>query len=414
LGNHSAAHVSSWKEILKEQLPAHMVPQQFNFLSEFPTTLNGKIDRKTLTKSLSINNPKLGFDAPETNSEQIIATIWQDCLGIDKIDVHSDFFELGGHSLMAVKVMSLLERQTGNRLPLASLIEQPTVKQLAAYMDEKFISWDSLVPLNPNGTKTPIFIVHGANHNILVYKNLAEELDDDQPVYALQAKGLSGEVEPHNSVEEMASHYISEIKTINPDGPYSLGGFSFGGIIAFEMAKQLKAQGKKVKILALFDSYVYPHYYYSNPLVKKSIASLYTISQLIFMAFNMFSSVKNFKRRYDLLKLKFSGWYLRIKHGSEEQKQMQFNRSSKIDKMHALAFNRYNLIPQDIKVDLFRATNDIYFAHDYKYLGWKKIARGGIRKHTLPGNHSEMFLPPIVEEFGSTLQYVLDNYDSES
>lgn len=406
--------VNKWKKSLTEILPAYMVPQQFNLLSEFPTTPNGKIDRKALKTITSINYAKPAFSIAQSNSEKIIETIWKESLGIDKIDINSDFFELGGHSILAVKVMALIEKQTGNRLPLASLIENPTIARLAAYMDKKFISWDSLVPLKPKGNKAPLFIVHGANHNVLIYKNLADNLDDDQPVYALQAKGLSGEVEPHKSVEEMASHYISEIKTINPEGPYALGGFSFGGIIAFEMAKQLKAEGNKVKILALFDSYVYPHYYYTNPLVKKIISTLYNISQLFFMAFNMFSSVKNFKRRKALLKLKISGLYLRIKYGREKQNQLQFNYSSKIDEMVELAFIRYNLIPQDIKVDLFRSTEDIYFAHDYKYLGWKNIALKGIRKHLIPGNHSEMFLSPAVEEVSSILQKIMDSDDSES
>jgi amino acid adenylation domain-containing protein len=406
--------VSKWKKNLAEILPSYMVPQQFNLLSEFPTTPNGKIDRKKLTISSTNNYTKPTFNAAHTNSEKIIEIIWKECLGINKIDINSDFFELGGHSILAVKVMALIEKQTGNRLPLASLIENPTIAKLAAYMDEKFISWDSLVPLKPNGNKVPLFIVHGANHNVLIYKNLADNLDDDQPVYALQAKGLSGEVEPHKSVEEMASHYISEIKTINPEGPYALGGFSFGGIIAFEMAKQLKAEGKKVKILALFDSYVYPSYYYSNPLVKKTVSTFYNIAQLIFLGLNMFSSKKNFKRRKDLLKLKIYGLYLRLKYGREKQNQLQFNYSSKIDKMHALAFIRYKLTPQDIIVDLFRSTENIYFAHDYKYLGWKSIALKGIRKHLIPGNHSEMFLLPAVEEVGSILQKIMDSDDSEN
>ncbi len=333
---------------------------------------------------------------------------------MNEIDVNSDFFELGGHSILAVKVMALIEKQTGKKLPLASLIENPTIAKLAAYMDKKIFSWDSLVPLKPNGNKVPIFIVHGANHNVLIYKNLADNLDNDQPVYALQAKGLSGEVEPHKSVEEMASYYISEIKTINPEGPYALGGFSFGGIIAFEMAKQLKAEGKKVKIVALFDSYVYPSYYYSNPLVKKTLSASYNMAQLIFMGLNMFSSKKNFKRRKDLLRLKIYGFYLRLKYGREKQNQLQFNYSSKIDEMHALAFISYNLIPQDIKVDLFRSTENIYFAHDYKYLGWKSIALKGIRKHLIPGNHSEMFLPPAVIEVASILQKIMDSDDSEN
>ncbi len=402
------ATMSTWKRSLSEILPAHMVPQQFNVLSNFPTTLNGKIDRNALLNLSSIQTNQSTFTKAQTKSEHIIVSIWEECLEVDKIDIHSDFFELGGHSLIAVKVMTLIEKQTGNRLPLAALLEQPTIQKLASYLDKKQISWDSLVPLKPKGNKPPLFIVHGANYNVLIYKNLADNLGPNQPVYALQAKGLSGKAKPHDTIEDMASHYISEIISVNPEGPYALAGFSFGGVIAYEMAKQLRAQGKKVKTLALLDSYVYPSYYYSNPFVKKIVSMFYNIAQLIFMTFNMFSSIKNFKRRYYLLTLKISGWYLRLKYGREKQQQMQFNRTTKIDKMHQLAFERYRLIPQDITVDLFRATKNIFYAHDYKYLGWSKIALKGIRKHMIPGNHSEMFLSPVVEEFGSKLQDVLD------
>lgn len=402
---------SSWKSYLKERLPAHMIPNEFIKVNEFPTTLNGKIDRKALLNSQARINNRNEFSEAQTNSEQLIARIWKECLGVDKIDINSDFFELGGHSLVAVKVMTQIEKETGNRLPLASLLSHPTVKKLAKYMDDSFITWDSLVPLKTKGTKTPIFFVHGANHNVLIYKNLAEKLDDDQPVYALQAKGLSGDVEPLDSVEDMAAHYISEIITVNPSGPFFIGGFSFGGIVAFEMAKQLKAQGKEVKVLALFDSYVYPHYYYSNKIVKKAIAQLYNICQLFYMVFDMFSSVKNFNRRKELLKLKFTGIALRLKEGKEKQFQKQFNRSPKIDQMLDAAFIKYTIIPQNIKVELFRSSEDIYLAHDYKLLGWKNIAIDGINKHLIPGNHSEMFLSPAVEEVAGILQKAIDNND---
>src|SRR5690606_26079362 len=324
---------STWKSYLKERLPAHMIPNEFIKVNEFPTTLNGKIDRKTLALSSTSTNEKQDFNEATTNSERIIAAIWQDCLGIENIDINSDFFEIGGHSLIAVKVMTQIEKQTGTRLPLASLLSHSTIKKLASYLDEKTINWDSLVALKPTGTKTPLFIVHGADHNILIFKNLADHLDNNQPVYALQAKGLSGDVEPLDSVEDMAAHYISEILTVHPNGPYMLGGFSFGGIVAFEMAKQLKQQGKKVKLVALFDCYVYPHYYYSNALVKKSISKLYDICQLFYMGFDMFSSAKNFNRRKELLKLKFEGIAMRFKKGKDKQFQEQFNRSPKIDEM---------------------------------------------------------------------------------
>lgn len=398
-----------WKTHLKELLPLYMVPQNIVHILEFPTTLNGKIDRKALVNGSKTEVAEPTFHAPQSESEQLIAGIWQQCLGIDKIDITNDFFELGGHSLIAVRVMTQIEKQTGARLPLAALLEQPTIKKLAAYLDKKSVTWDSLVPLKTNGNKIPLFIVHGANYNVLIFKELSNNLDHDQPVYALQAKGLSGDVDPHESVEAMAAHYISEIQTVNPHGPYALGGFSFGGIVAFEMAKQLRAQGKKVKLIALFDTYVYPHYSYTNPLPKKAMAYLYNLGQLVFMGINMFSSVKNFNRRVDLIKLKIDGLALRLKHGKEEQMQQQFNRSSLIDKKHAAAFYNYNLIPQDLKVDLFRASENIFLAHDHDLLGWKKFALGGIRKHLIPGNHSEMFLPPSVDEVAKILQNLLDD-----
>ncbi|WP_178984938.1 thioesterase domain-containing protein [Winogradskyella helgolandensis] len=271
------------------------------------------------------------------------------------------------------------------------------------------VDFSSLVPLKPCGNRNPLFILHGANHDVLSFKNLADELHSEQPVYALQAKGLKGDSKPHDTVEDMAAYFITIIKTINKEGPYILSGFSFGGIIAFEMAKQLKAQGERVKMLLLFDSYVYPSYYYSDPLKKKVTSKLYTVGQLGFMGLNMFSSVSNFKRRVKLLKIKFSGLFLKLKHGSEQQYQLQFNRSSKIDKMHGLAYARYHIIPQDIEVDLFRSTKKLYFAHDYNYLGWKRIALDGVHKHILPGNHSEMFFSPVVEKFGEKLQNLLDD-----
>ena len=269
----------------------------------------------------------------------------------------------------------------------------------------------SLVPIRENGHKEPLFIVHGADYDILKFNSLANVLDDDQPVYALQAKGLKGDVKPHETVEAMASQYISEITHITKEGPYALAGFSFGGIIAFEMVKQLKASGKHIKGLFLFDSYIYPSYFYSHLKKKKIVSLLYAVGQLGFMGLNMFSSVSNFKRRVNLLKIKFSGLYLKLKHGSEKQYQLQFNRSATIDEMHTLAYKRYHIVPQNIKVELFRSTNKIYFAHDYKYLGWKKIALRGVQNHILPGNHSQMFLSPVVEEFGKTLQTLLNNED---
>src|SRR3984885_4915904 len=180
------------------------------------------------------------YIAPRTNVEKMLADIWSEFLGIKKVGIYDNFFELGGHSLIAVKVMTKIERLTGKRLPLASLFEKPTVERQARLLDldGRSVTWDSLVPIKPRGNKMPLYIVHGAGLNVLLFNAVAMGLSPDQPVYGLQAKGLNGIDEPYNKIEDMAAHYISAITRQNPNGPYALAGFSFGGIIAFEMARQ--------------------------------------------------------------------------------------------------------------------------------------------------------------------------------
>lgn len=408
LGHPSANQVNRWKEALKDHLPAHMIPNQFILVKEFPTTLSGKIDRKALLNNLPVKDDKLGFSEPITESEKIIAGIWEECLKIEKIDVHNDFFELGGHSIVGVQVMAKLEKQTGNRLPLVALLKHPTVRKLAAYMDSEYIVWDSLVPLKPEGSKPALYVVHGANHNVLMFNALAQHLDKNQPVYGLQSKGLSGVDEPHDSIDQMAADYISEILKSNPNGPYALGGFSYGGIVAFEMARQLRAEGKEVTIVAQFDTYVYPSYYYTNPIKKKVYSNLFQMGKVVYLSFNMFASRKHFIRRKELLKIQISGLFLKLKHGKEKQYEMQFNVPYKMELNHQKATNAYTITPQDFVIDLFRAMEEINFVHDHDLLGWKKMALKGIRKHMVPGNHVDMFEEPNVQTLAKSLQNVLD------
>jgi len=406
--------IDKWKEILRHQLPSHMVPQQFVPVKEFPKTLSGKIDRKELLNLIPKKSVNTESTEPSTKSEKIIAKIWQDCLGLEKIDVNSDFFEIGGHSVVGVQVMARIEKETENRLPLVALLKHPTVKKLAAYMDREFIVWDSLVPLKPEGTKPALYVVHGANHNVLMFNALAHKLDKDQPVFGLQSRGLNGVTEPHDSIDQMAADYIAEIVKSNPDGPYALGGFSYGGIVAYEMARQLMAQGKKVTIMAQFDTYVYPSYYYTNPLKKKVLMSLFQMGKVVFLSFNMFASKKHFVRRKELLKIQIKGIFLKWKYGKEKQYEMQFNVPYKMQENHEKATEAYTITPQDIVIDLFRAEEEINFVHDHDLLGWRKMGGRGIRKHMVPGNHVDMFEKPHVDTLAEKLQYVLDNKNLHS
>ncbi|SDS92025.1 non-ribosomal peptide synthetase [Winogradskyella sediminis] len=402
-----------WKSHLREVLPVYMVPNDIVLIDEFPTTLNGKIDRKALLQNTAETSGDVSLHTePRTITEQLVADIWEECLKIKNISVFSDFFKLGGHSLIAVRVMALLEKETGRRFPLAALMTHSTIEKLAHYMDmdSNAVTWNSLVPIQPKGKKSPLYIVHGAEHNVMIFKLLSNNLDNDQPVYGLQAKGLNGVDEPLATVKEMAAHYNSEIIKANPDGPYTLAGYSFGGVIAFEMARQLLAQNKTVKRVILLDSYVYPYYCCSNPTAKKIARMKYKMAMLVFMTKTMFRNKANFNRRIQLFREGLKNTYLRMKLGKEAQHKLVKGWPYKLDQMHNNAIRNYHILPLDIKVDLLRvAEDDIFYAHDRDLLGWEPIAKGGVNKHEIPGNHINMLSPPNDKKLGRIVQKILDN-----
>ncbi|NEP29203.1 thioesterase domain-containing protein, partial [Moorena sp. SIO3I6] len=182
--------------------------------------------------------------------------IWSDVLNLTSVGVQDNFFELGGNSLIAVRLMSLIQEKFQINLPLATLFQSPTIEQLAVVLgsDSSTTLWSPLVPIQPNGSLPPFFCVGGAGGNVLYFHHLARYLGGDQPFYGLQAQGLDGETKPLESIEEIAGQYIKAIQTVQPVGPYFLGGHSFGGKIAFEMATQLQRLGESVALVAILDT----------------------------------------------------------------------------------------------------------------------------------------------------------------
>ena len=163
---------------------------------------------------------------------------------------------------MAVNVMIKIEKETGKRIPLSALFQHSTVEKLAKLLNtENEISSDYLVAVKPNGNKIPLFMIHGSGLNILNFADVINHFDEDQPIYGFQGVGSNGYTDWFESIEAMAACYIDSIIKINPKGPYAIAGFSFGGIVAFEIARQLKEQGKIVSIIALLDTYVDSSYY---------------------------------------------------------------------------------------------------------------------------------------------------------
>lgn len=212
---------------------------------------------ETDTASEGTDDPARAYAAPGTPVEKELAGLWQKLLGVGRIGLNDDFFELGGSSIIAASLFASIEKMFGKRLPLAVLYEAPTIGKLAAHLgnERPGDAWKCLVGIQGGGTRPPLFLVHGAGGNILIYRELALRLGAEQPVYGLQSQGLDGRQPPLHSIEEMASRYIEEVRAARPHGPYLLGGYCLGGSIAVEMAHQLRTAGEKVALVALFETY---------------------------------------------------------------------------------------------------------------------------------------------------------------
>lgn len=241
---------------LQEQLPDYMVPGDFVVLQTMPLTPNGKINRRELpAPEMSVSRNEIS--APSDALQAQLVEIWENVLGRKPIATRDNFFELGGHSLLAARLMHRIGKALGKALPLAMLFQASTVEQLAKVLRQNEWShhWSSLVPIQPAGSQPPFFCVHGVGGNVLGFHELARRMAPDYPFYGLQSRGLNGEHPCHASVEEMAAHYIEEIRSVQPHGPYIVGGFSFGGLVAYEIAQQLSRRGEGAALVVLFDTY---------------------------------------------------------------------------------------------------------------------------------------------------------------
>ncbi|MVM34747.1 amino acid adenylation domain-containing protein [Spirosoma sp. HMF4905] len=401
-----------WRTKLQDVLPVYMVPTDFVSLPQLPITPNGKIDRNALPKPASMLVAQGAEAEPVTETEKLITAIWKDALGLEKISIDADFFELGGHSMIAVQVMVQLEKETGKRLPLSNLLTYPTIRKLAEVVQtgDKPTKWKSLISIQPAGNKIPIYIVHGIGLNLLNFSGILSHLDPQQPIYGFQARGLDGIDEPLDNIEDIAAFYLSEMLEQNPTGPYAIAGYSFGGYVALEMARQLKAMGKEMKLLAMFDTNAQES--------DTNRSMLGWLQRKILRQFPKFMWFTRSFLRQPISTLRYQQVYfeqkadaLLKKVGLREKPQPKegLDLFEQIMEKHERAFEKYTMKTYDGIVDLFKAQVRIYFVDDNKYLGWKKYALKGVRVHSVPGDHEQMLLPPNDKEFAQALQRALDN-----
>jgi natural product biosynthesis luciferase-like monooxygenase protein/amino acid adenylation domain-containing protein/non-ribosomal peptide synthase protein (TIGR01720 family) len=242
---------------LRERLPEHMVPGAIVALERLPLTPGGKVDRRALPAPEWTGGAE--YLAPRTATEEVLAGIWAETLGLERVGVEASFFALGGHSLLAMQAVSRVRRALGVELPLRTLFDEPTVAALARRVDALRLAGAAselplLVPVRARGERRPLFLVHPVGGGVMAYAALAARLHPEQPVFALRSRGTEPGEEPRGTVEEMARDYLAAVRGEQPAGPYRLGGWSMGGVVAFEMARQLEAAGEEVEALVLIDS----------------------------------------------------------------------------------------------------------------------------------------------------------------
>ena len=408
-------HDSDLRSFLAERLPNYMVPSAFVFLDAMPLTPNGKVDRRVLpAPNQSHIKLETNFIPPSNPTEEILVTIWANVLSLKQVGIHDNFFELGGHSLLALRLFSEIEKVFGRTFPLATLFEAPTVKDLANIIDQKqsLAAGSLLVPIQPQGTKPPLFLIHALGSSILIYHNLAQYLTSEQPVYGIQPQGLNGEDNILTTVEEIAAFYLQEIQKIQPEGPYFLGGYSFGGKLAFEMARQLQQQGQEVAFLALIDCY--------NSLGSQRLP----LSQRLKIHLD---NLRQGKHQYLAKKMiAWSSW-LNYNLKSKSQK-IAFQIVKKIGLPLPLTLlNRYieennlqankNYQPRFYpgKITLFQVTEWLA-GEGYEideFLGWQELSGEKVEIHDVPGDHLSIFEQPQVKILAEKVSTCLERSQME-
>nr|VFJ62392.1 MAG: Thioesterase domain-containing protein [Candidatus Kentron sp. FW] len=265
---------------LRGMLPDWMVPSVFVSVDALPLTPSGKIDRKALPDP-DADAFEIGreYVAPRDPVEDAICSVFAEVLDVARVSVHDNFFALGGHSLSAVKALSSIDERLGVKLPLRALFECPTLVEVAmAVREEKEWQPTILFPLKTDGSRPPLFCVHPVGGGAFCYRELADCLPEDQPVYGIQAVGFEGKEKPLTNVETMAARYVEEMTTLYPGGPYHLYGWSFGGVVAFEMAQQLRIAGREVGLLVLADT-AHPSWFQDKDVPEKEQIIAYLLAE---------------------------------------------------------------------------------------------------------------------------------------
>jgi len=406
-----APSVSELRTFLKEKLPDYMIPSVFVNLDVLPLNANGKVDRQALPLP-DQTSPRLEttFVVPRDALELQLTKMWERLLGIQPIGKHDNFFDLGGHSLLAARLVAFIEKAFGKHLFPTILLQAPTIEQLADILrqEKRPESWSPLVPIQPRGSKLPFFWIHGDSSDVF----LPHYLGSDQPLYGLEHQSQDGKPALYTQVEAIAAHYVEEIRTVQPEGPYFLGGFSFGGTVAFEMSQQLKRKGEEAALLFLLDSHFpgddipdspngLPNISFRDEVHRHlcNLAPLGAQEKLAYILVRVRGKITEKTARISKI-LKKPVSKLCLAMGRRLPLSL---RSYYILDIYFRA--RRNYVPQ-----LYRGMA-VYIKSEKRssdhQLNWSRLFTGGLEVHEIPGDHLDLVKEPCVRVWAEKLKDVL-------
>ena len=415
--------ITQLRDFLRNKLPEYMIPAALVLLKALPLTPNGKVNRYELPAPID-NNSELetAFLAPRNHLELQIAQIWEDILNIKPIGVTNNFFDLGGHSLLSVRLIARLQQQFQQDIPLSSLFQAGTIEHLAGIISQstKSVYPSGVIEIQPKGTKPPFFCVRPYGGNVLCYYNFARYLGCDQPFYGLQETSTLFEkpFQPYSQIADMATHHISSMRAVQPKGPYFLGGWSMGGVVAFEIANQLQSQGEQVALLALFDSKApiadnistnYQDVDDTTLLTELATATAQSFGKELLLSQSEIKQIEPEKQLSYILhqmkaanlttpdvKLEQIGYYLQVCRSDNQ----------------AIRNYQPQIYPQRITLFCTENNQNVAATNDSAQ-GWQKLSTQTVEVIFVPGDHQTMIALPHVQILAEQVKIYLDKiYES--
>ena len=389
----------AWQSV-RDGLPEYASVTRVQVIDELPRTADGQVDESAL---LVVGEPGDAEDAtgalpagavpPRTAGELRLARIWEQALRVRAVDVRSSFFDLGGDSLLAIRVIDEAARVFGRDIPVAVLLQEPTIEGMAAALRADQPPWTPLVEITP-GDRGPFFCVHPAGGGVLCFAELARQLGPGQPFYALQARGVERDDPPYDDLSAMAARYLVDVQERQPTGPYLLGGYSMGGLVAYEMAQQLTAAGARVDLLVLVDT----------PAPDRIRDELPDEAAILIRLLDGVVPL-------DLAQLRELPAAQRLAHVLAEAERAQVvppgmepdrvQHLFEVYATHLAAARRYQPRPYAGRACLLRAAQTGMSAADY---GWTGSLTGAWETIEVPGDHETVLWPPHVQRLAEVIQ----------